>query len=100
MIAGYSRGLLAAVLMRVLDILIAFPSLVLALAIAEGLGPGELHVIWALSFYSVPAFARLARAATLRLRGPELHARRLAERHAGAGGSCCSTWRPTCCPSC
>jgi len=68
MIAGYSRGLLAAVLMRVLDILIAFPSLVLALAIAEGLGPGELHVIWALSFYSVPAFARLARAATLRLR--------------------------------
>jgi peptide/nickel transport system permease protein len=68
MIAGYSRGLLAAVLMRLLDILIAFPSLVLALAIAEGLGPGELHVIWALSFYSVPAFARLARAATLRLR--------------------------------
>jgi peptide/nickel transport system permease protein len=56
------------VLMRVLDILIAFPSLVLALAIAEGLGPGELHVIWALSFFSVPAFARLARAATLRLR--------------------------------
>jgi peptide/nickel transport system permease protein len=68
MIAGYSRGILAAVLMRVLDVLIAFPSLVLALAIAEGLGPGELHVIWALSFYSVPAFARLARAATLRLR--------------------------------
>jgi len=68
MIAGYSRGLLAAVLMRVLDVFIAFPSLVLALAIAEGLGPGELHVIWALSFYSVPAFARLARSATLRLR--------------------------------
>jgi peptide/nickel transport system permease protein len=68
MIAGYSRGFLAAVLMRVLDIFIAFPSLVLALAIAEGLGPGELHVIWALSFYSVPAFARLARVATLRLR--------------------------------
>jgi peptide/nickel transport system permease protein len=68
MIAGYSRGIVAAVLMRVLDVFIAFPSLVLALAIAEGLGPGELHVIWALSFYSVPAFARLARAATLRLR--------------------------------
>ena len=68
MIAGFSRGVLAAVLMRVLDIFIAFPSLVLALAIAEGLGPGELHVIWALSFYTVPAFARLARAATLRLR--------------------------------
>lgn len=68
MVAGYSRGWLEAVLMRVLDVLIAFPSLVLALAIAEGLGPSELHVIWALSFYSVPAFARVARAATLRLR--------------------------------
>jgi peptide/nickel transport system permease protein len=68
MLAGFSRGLLAAALMRALDILIAFPSLVLALAIAEGLGPGELHVIWALSFYSVPAFARLARAGTLKLR--------------------------------
>jgi len=68
MLAGFSRGLLAAALMRVLDVLIAFPSLVLALAIAEGLGPGELHVIWALSFYSVPAFARLARAGTLKLR--------------------------------
>lgn len=68
MVAGYSRGWLEAVLMRVLDVLIAFPSLVLALAIAEGLGPSELHVIWALSFYSVPAFARVARTATLRLR--------------------------------
>ncbi len=58
----------SAVLMRVLDVFIAFPSLVLAMAIAEGLGAGELHVIWALSFYSVPAFARLARTATLRLR--------------------------------
>jgi peptide/nickel transport system permease protein len=56
------------VIMRVLDVFIAFPSLVLALAIAEYLGPGELNVIWALSFFSVPAFARLARAQTLRLR--------------------------------
>jgi peptide/nickel transport system permease protein len=68
MIAGYSRGIVEAVLMRVLDMLIAFPSLVLALAIAEGLGPSELHVIYALSFFSVPAFARVARGGTLRLR--------------------------------
>lgn len=68
MIAGYSRGVLEAVMMRVLDVLIAFPSLVLALAIADGLGPSEWHVIWAISFFSVPAFARITRAATLRLR--------------------------------
>ncbi len=66
--AAYRGGMLDAVIMRVLDVLIAFPSLVLALAIAEGLGPSELHVIWALSFFSVPAFGRIARAATLRLR--------------------------------
>lgn len=68
-VAGYRAGALDAVLMRVLDVLIAFPSLVLALAVAEGLGPSELHVIWALAFFSVPAFARISRAATLRLRG-------------------------------
>ena len=45
MAAGYRGGAADAVIMRVLDIAIAFPALVLALAIAEGLGPSELHVI-------------------------------------------------------
>jgi peptide/nickel transport system permease protein len=54
--------------MRVLDVFIAFPSLVLVLAIADGLGPSEMHVIWALSAFSIPAYGRVARAATLRLR--------------------------------
>jgi peptide/nickel transport system permease protein len=66
--AAYRSGWVEAVIMRILDVFIAFPSLVLALAIAEYLGPGELNVIWALSFFSVPAFARLSRAQTLRLR--------------------------------
>lgn len=69
--AGYLGGVADAVTMRVLDVLIAFPSLVLAVAMAEALGPSELHVIWALSFFSVPAYARIARAATLRLRGQD-----------------------------
>jgi peptide/nickel transport system permease protein len=67
-VAAYLGGWRDAVIMRVLDVLIAFPSLVLALAIAEGLGPSEVHAIWALCFFSVPAFARIARAATLRVR--------------------------------
>jgi peptide/nickel transport system permease protein len=66
--AGYVGGWRDGVIMRVLDVLIAFPALVLAVAIAERLGPGELHAIWALSFFSIPAFGRLARAATLRVR--------------------------------
>ena len=67
--AGYWGGAVDTVIMRVLDVLIAFPALVLALAIAEGLGPSEMHVIWALSFFSIPAFGRIARSATLSLRG-------------------------------
>jgi peptide/nickel transport system permease protein len=68
-LAAYFGGWRDAAIMRVLDVLIAFPSLVLALAIAQGLGPGELHTIWALCFFSIPAFARIARAATLGVRG-------------------------------
>jgi len=67
-VAGYAGGIVEAVLMRVLDVLIAFPSLVLILAIVDGLGQSELHVIWALSAFSIPAVARVARAGTLRLR--------------------------------
>jgi peptide/nickel transport system permease protein len=66
--AGYWGGVLDLVLMRVVDVLIAFPALVLALAIAQSLGASKFHTILALCFLSVPAFARVSRAATLRLR--------------------------------
>jgi peptide/nickel transport system permease protein len=66
--AGYWGGATDTIISRVLDVLIAFPALVLALAIAEGLGPSEVHVIWALSVFSIPAFGRIARGATLALR--------------------------------
>lgn len=67
-LAGYAGGIIDAVLMRVLDAFMAIPSLVLALAIAEGLGASEVHIIWALALFSIPAFARIARATTLRVR--------------------------------
>jgi peptide/nickel transport system permease protein len=66
--AGYKAGVIDLVCMRVLDVFIAFPALVLALAIAQGLGPSKVNTVWALCFFSVPAFARISRAATLRLR--------------------------------
>jgi peptide/nickel transport system permease protein len=68
-VAGYLGGWVDAVLSRVLDILIAFPALVLALVIAEGLGPTEIHVIWALSVFGIPAVGRVTRGATLTIRG-------------------------------
>jgi peptide/nickel transport system permease protein len=77
-IAGYFGGWVDAVLSRVLDILIAFPALVLALVIAEGLGPSEFHVILALSVFAVPAVGRVSRGATLTMRGlPYMTAARL-----------------------
>jgi len=66
--SAYWGGAMDTVIMRILDVLIAFPSLVLAMAIAQSLGPSVGNTILALSFFSVPAFARTARAATLRLR--------------------------------
>jgi peptide/nickel transport system permease protein len=68
MIAAYRGGWTEAVVMRVLDVFLAFPSLVLVLAIVDSLGQSEINVIWALSVASIPFFARVARAATLRLR--------------------------------
>src|SRR5690242_401498 len=66
--AGYVGGWRDDVIMRILDVFIAFPALVLAVAIAERLGPSKTHAIYALSFFSIPALARIARAATLRVR--------------------------------
>jgi peptide/nickel transport system permease protein len=68
MVAAYRGGWTESVMMRILDVFIAFPSLVLVLAIVDSLGQSERNVIWALSAFSIPAFARVARAATLRLR--------------------------------
>jgi peptide/nickel transport system permease protein len=67
-LSAYIGGAVDTVIMRVLDVLIAFPSLVLTLAVAQSLGPSLTNTILALAFFSVPAVARVARAATLSLR--------------------------------
>jgi ABC-type dipeptide/oligopeptide/nickel transport system permease subunit len=66
-ICGYMRRLVDTVIMRVLDGMLAFPTLILALIIAVGLGPGVRSAIIAIAVVSVPGFARLARAQTLRI---------------------------------
>jgi peptide/nickel transport system permease protein len=67
-VSTYLGGFAEAVVMRLLDVLLAIPAVVLALAIIDGLGQGELNLIWAMSIFFIPAFARLARAATLSLK--------------------------------
>jgi peptide/nickel transport system permease protein len=76
--AGYFGGWADSVLSRVIDVLIAFPALVLVLAVAEVLQPSETHLIWALSVLSVPGFARVFRGSTLVIRqAPYITAARL-----------------------
>lgn len=67
-VSAYAGGIVDTIVMRVLDVLIAFPSLVLVLAVAQSLGPSQLNTIFALAFFSIPATARISRSATLRLR--------------------------------
>ena len=63
--AGFFGGWVDNVLMRITDIALAFPKIVLALAFAAALGPGVINAVIAISITAWPAYARLARAETL-----------------------------------
>ncbi|MDA5535305.1 ABC transporter permease [Yersinia mollaretii] len=70
-VAGYFGGKVDSILMRITDIFISFPSLVLALAFVAALGPGLEHVVIAITLTAWPPIARLARAETLSLRNAD-----------------------------
>jgi len=70
-VAGYFGGWVDLVLMRVVDVFLAFPSLVLALAFVTALGPGLENAVIAISLSMWPPIARLARAETLTIRGSD-----------------------------
>ncbi|MDP6610090.1 MAG: ABC transporter permease, partial [Vicinamibacterales bacterium] len=65
LVAAYSRGIVDAFLMRVVDMLLAFPDILLAIAIIAVLGEGIINTIIAVVVYSVPQFARIVRGAAL-----------------------------------
>ncbi|RDH79868.1 ABC transporter permease [Mycolicibacterium moriokaense] len=67
-IAGYRGGWLDTVVMRVVDVMFAFPVLLLALAVVAILGPGVTTTILAIGIVYTPIFARVARASTLSVR--------------------------------
>jgi peptide/nickel transport system permease protein len=64
-VAGYFGGFIDSVLMRIVDILLAFPSIILAIAIAGVLGGGLTNAILAMAFTSWTQYARLARSQVL-----------------------------------
>ena len=67
-VAGYAGGWVDAVLMRITDIFLAFPRLILALAFVAALGPGIENAVLAIAITSWPPYARISRAETLTLR--------------------------------
>jgi peptide/nickel transport system permease protein len=65
--AGYLRGLVGAVLMRTMDMLYAFPAIMLAIAISASLGPGVTNSMLAISMVFIAPISRVAEAATRRV---------------------------------
>lgn len=81
-VAGYAGGIWDRLLMRVTDVFLAFPRLILALAFVAALRPGVTSAVAAIALTAWPPYARLARAETLGLRGTDFIA---AVRLTGAG---------------
>lgn len=68
LLAGFFGGWVDRIAMRLCDVLLAFPGIVLAIGIVAALGPGVANVVWAVAIFSIPVFARLARGSTLTLK--------------------------------
>lgn len=83
-VAGYFGGWTDEILMRITDIFLAFPKLILALALVAVLGPGMENAVLAIAITSWPPYARVARAETLTVRSSDYIA---AVRLQGAGAA-------------
>ena len=82
LLAGYFRGWVDAVLMRIMDLILAFPSLLLALVLVAILGPGLLNTMIAIALVLQPHFVRLTRSAVMGELGREYV---ISSKVAGAG---------------
>ena len=71
MVGGYYGGTLDHILMRFMDILLAFPGIFLAISIIAVLGPGLANLMLAAGIYSIPQFARIVRGSILSLKEKE-----------------------------
>ena len=64
-VSGYLGGWVDNLVMRLMDILLAFPSMLLAIAIVSILGPGLMNMLYAIAIVSIPQYARIVRASVL-----------------------------------
>ncbi len=67
-IAAAMRGLVEEVIMRIADVIFAFPALISAIMVAALIGPGRLTAIISIALFAVPVFVRVSRGAALRIR--------------------------------
>ena len=67
-VAGYAGGWADNGIMRLMDVLLSFPQLILAIAIVTVLGPGLINALIAISIVSIPAYARVMRASVLSIK--------------------------------
>ena len=70
-IAGYFGGKLDNIIMRTMDILLAIPSILLAISIVSALGPGLINVMIAVGISSIPSYSRIVRASVITLKDQE-----------------------------
>ncbi len=68
LLSGYAGGWVDNLIMRMIDILLAFPGILLAIIIVGSLGPGLRNVMIAVGIFSVPSYARVVRASTLHVK--------------------------------
>ncbi len=70
-ISGYFGGTMDNIIMRIMDVFLAIPSILLSIAIVSALGPNLVNLVIAISISSVPVYARIVRASVLTIRGQE-----------------------------
>jgi ABC-type dipeptide/oligopeptide/nickel transport system permease subunit len=83
-VAGYAGGWIDNIIMRLMDVLMAFPSLLLAIAIVSVLGPGLVNTLLAVAIVSIPVYARVVRSSVLSIKEMEFI---LASRALGASSA-------------
>jgi len=71
LLAGFAGGWLDQVAMRVIDVLLAFPGILLAIGMVAVLGPGLVNIVIAIGVFGIPTYARIARGSTIQVIGTD-----------------------------
>ena len=95
LVAGFIGGRIDNGVMRVMDVMLAFPALLLAIAIVTARGPGLFNAVLAVSVVTIPVYARVVRSRVLSVREQDfVAADRALGRRSGA-----ASWPTACCPT-